>query len=167
VPIIEPDVEFSADADLSRSVEVHEKIIRMIYARCLDHGVLLEGSLIKPSYPQPGLKHPSRKHTTPKDIALATASVIARSVPSAVAGVLFLSGGLPNSTAVSWLSAVNALVNSSSPPSPFARLPPLTFSYGRAIQGEAIKCWVRGEKDRMKAALEEACKGCYKAAQGQ
>ncbi|KAJ4487651.1 fructose-bisphosphate aldolase [Lentinula aciculospora] len=167
VPIVEPDVEFSADASLERSVEVHEKVIGMIYARCREHGVLLEGTLIKPSFPQPGLKHPSRKSITPKDIALATVAVISRSVPSAVPGVVFLSGGLPSPVAISYLSAVNALVNSSSAPSPFARLPPLTFSYGRAIQGDAIKHWVKGEKQSMKASLEEACKGCYKATKGE
>lgn len=45
VPIVEPDVEFSADASLERSAEVHEKAIRLIYARCEDHGVLLEGKI--------------------------------------------------------------------------------------------------------------------------
>lgn len=90
---------------------MHEKIIGLIYARCRDHGVLLEGveicnellidsqrvipgSLLKPSFPQPGLKHASRASTTAKDIALATAAVISRSVPSAVAGVVFLSGNV-------------------------------------------------------------------------
>jgi fructose-bisphosphate aldolase class I len=43
VPIVEPDVDFGADADLRRSVEVHQRIIAMIYARCLAYGVLLEG----------------------------------------------------------------------------------------------------------------------------
>ena len=43
VPIVEPDVDFSADADLRRSVEVHVKIISMIYARCAAYGVLIEG----------------------------------------------------------------------------------------------------------------------------
>lgn len=43
VPIVEPDVEFSSDADLARSTEVHEKAISMIYARMKTHGVLLEG----------------------------------------------------------------------------------------------------------------------------
>jgi fructose-bisphosphate aldolase, class I len=45
VPIVEPDVEFSGNADLARSVEVHQKAIRMIYTRCLEHGVLLEGAI--------------------------------------------------------------------------------------------------------------------------
>jgi hypothetical protein len=46
VPIVEPDVEFSEDADLARSTEVHHKAISLIYARCLTHGVLLEGTTI-------------------------------------------------------------------------------------------------------------------------
>jgi len=50
------------------------------------------GSLIKPSFPQPGLKHASRDKVTPEEIALATATVISRSVPIAVPGVVFLSG---------------------------------------------------------------------------
>lgn len=45
VPIVEPDVDFSEDADLRRSVEVHVKIINMIYARCAAYGVLIEGKL--------------------------------------------------------------------------------------------------------------------------
>ncbi|KAF5389022.1 hypothetical protein D9757_005146 [Collybiopsis confluens] len=167
VPIVEPDVEFSADADLARSVEVHEKVIGKIYSRCREYGVLLEGSVIKPSYPQPGLKHPSRQNTTAKEIALATASVISRSVPAAVAGVAFLSGGLPTPVAISYLSAVNNLVNSSSSNSPFSRLPPLTFSYGRAIQGKALEHWSKGEKDSMKRAIQEACQACSKAARGE
>lgn len=43
VPIVEPDVDFAEDADLKKSVEVHVKIISMIYARCAAYGVLLEG----------------------------------------------------------------------------------------------------------------------------
>ena len=51
-----------------------------------------EGSLIKPSFAQPGLKHPSRQNITAEEIAAATASVLVRSVPIGVAGVVFLSG---------------------------------------------------------------------------
>jgi len=109
VPIVEPDVDFAEDADLQRSVDVHVKIISMIYARCAAYGVLLEGmcplgvcwprctmhipgSLITPSFPQPGLKHPSRANTPVEAIGLATATVLARSTPVSVAGIVFLSG---------------------------------------------------------------------------
>ena len=112
VPIVEPDVDFAEDADLKKSVEVHVRIISLIYARCAAYGVLLEGksirvtlldkkskliacmlgSLIKPSFPQPGRKHPSRSTTSVETIGLATATVLARSMPVSVAGVVFLSG---------------------------------------------------------------------------
>jgi len=46
VPIVEADVEFSRDADLARSAEVHEKAIEMIYERMRAHGVLLEGNML-------------------------------------------------------------------------------------------------------------------------
>lgn len=46
VPIVEPDVDFSADATLGRSVEVHVRIISMIYAKCAQYGVLLEGATV-------------------------------------------------------------------------------------------------------------------------
>lgn len=92
VPIVEPDVDFSGDADLRRSVEVHVRAISLIYARCAAYGVLTEGTLIKPSFPQPGTKHPSRANVTPEEIAEATAAVLARALPVGVAGVVFLSG---------------------------------------------------------------------------
>lgn len=113
VPIVEPDVDFSRDADLSKSVHVHETIIAMIYERMKAHGVLIEGkfldpyndlgcstdesecflgTLLKPSFPQPGIRNPQRANVTAEEIALATATMLSRSVPIAVAGVLFLSG---------------------------------------------------------------------------
>ncbi|KDR82673.1 hypothetical protein GALMADRAFT_238152 [Galerina marginata CBS 339.88] len=167
VPIVEPDIEFSRDADLARSTEVHERAISMIYERMRAHGILLEGSLIKPSFPQPGLQDPSRTTTTPEQIAVATATVISRCVPSAVPGVLFLSGGLPSSTATQYLAAINALVLASPPTSPFSRLPALTFSYGRALQGEPMKHWVKGDEKGTREALEKWSKACWHAARGE
>ncbi|KAG5731278.1 Fructose-bisphosphate aldolase A, partial [Termitomyces sp. T112] len=167
VPIVEPDVEFMEDADLARSAWVHEQAIARIYERCRIHGVLLEGSLIKPSFPQPGMKHPSRESVTPEEIALATATTISRSVPSAVPGVVFLSGGLPASVATSYLGAVNKLVNEAGPESLLARLQPLTFSFGRALQGDAAKSWVKGDEEGMKEAFEMWSRACWLAAQGK
>ncbi|KAI6039309.1 fructose-bisphosphate aldolase [Pisolithus marmoratus] len=169
VPIVEPDVDFAEDASLKRSVEVHVKIITMIYARCAAYGVLLEGSLIKPSFPQPGLKHPSRPNTSVEAIGLATATVLARSVPISVAGVVFLSGGLSDADSVRYLNAVNAVVNNAPSGSPLclSRLPNLSFSFGRGLQGSAMQKWVRGDEAGAKAAFEERAKACFLAARGE
>lgn len=139
------------------------------------------GSLLKPSFPQPGRKHPSRAQITSADIAVATATLLSRSVPSAVPGVVFLSGmqspvvvcvvswslgGLSSSVATDNLAAVNALVNSSSPTSPFSRLPALSFSFGRALQGEAMMHWTRGDVEATKEAFEKWSRTCWNAAKG-
>ncbi|KAJ3568756.1 hypothetical protein NP233_g5507 [Leucocoprinus birnbaumii] len=166
VPIVEPDVEFSEDADLARSVEVHEKAISLIFDRMRAYNVLLEGSIIKPSFPLPGLKFPGRDKYKAEDIALATATVIARAVPTSVPGVAFLSGGLSPTLATGYLAAVNALVNSSQAPSPFARLPSLTFSFGRALQGDALKEWVKGNEAQTKELLHKWSKVCWQSARG-
>jgi fructose-bisphosphate aldolase class I len=170
VPIVEPDIDWAgSDADLRKSVEVHVKIISMLYARCAAYGVLLEGSLIKPSFAQPGLKHPSRANVTPEEIALATATALARSVPIAVAGIVFLSGGLSDSDATTYLNALNVLVNhaSSAAPSALSRLPPLTFSFGRGLQGNAMQKWVKGDEEGAKKAFEERARVCSAAAKGE
>ncbi|KIJ17961.1 fructose-bisphosphate aldolase [Paxillus involutus ATCC 200175] len=169
VPIVEPDVDFAEDADLKKSVEVHVKIISMIYARCAAYGVLLEGSLIKPSFPQPGLKHPSRATTSIDEIGLATVTVLARSVPIAVAGVVFLSGGLSDSDAVKYLNVVNMIVNKAPAGSPLSlsRLPNLTFSFGRGLQGDAMRKWVKGDEAGAKQAFEARAKACWLAAKGE
>ncbi|KAG6868623.1 hypothetical protein C0993_000213 [Termitomyces sp. T159_Od127] len=145
VPIVEPDVEFAEDADLARSAWVHEQAITRIYERCRIHGVLLEGVF---QFHMSLLINPDvfrRESVTPEDVALATATTISRSVPSAVPGVLFLSG----------------------PESPLARLQPLTFSFGRALQGDAAKSWVNGDEAGMKEAFEIRARGCWLAAQGK
>jgi len=123
--------------------------------------------LSSPSFPQPGLKHPSRTTTTPDDIALATATVIARSVPASVAGVVFLSGGLAPSVALSYLSSLNNLVNKSPPRSPFSRLPPLSFSYGRAMQQDALRLWVRGDEAGAQQSLQRMSQACFRAVKGE
>ncbi|KAI0036521.1 aldolase [Vararia minispora EC-137] len=167
VPIVEPDVDFAEDADLRRSVEVHQRIIGMIYARCIAYGVLLEGSLIKPSFAQPGLKHLSRKATSVQDIALATATVLARTVPIGVAGVVFLSGGLSDDDAALYLHAINDLKNKSEPHVAIARLPPLTFSFGRGLQGDAMEKWAAGDEQGAKEAFARRAKVCFDAARGE
>lgn len=80
---------------------------------------------------------------------------------------LVFQGGLPTPTAINYLAAVNALVASSAPGSPFTRLPALTFSYGRALQGEPMKCWVKGDEEGVKRELMKGAKACWHAARGE
>lgn len=183
VPIVEPDLDFAADASLEKSVEAHVKIISAIYARLSVYGVLVEGTLIKPSFPQPGVNHLHRKTVTPAEIAMATATVLIRSLPIGVAGVVFLSGmaimsfklretnpvigGLEDRIATDYLRALNALVNAAEPESALKRLPPLTFSFGRGLQGDAMKLWVLGDSQGARDAFEKRAAVCYAAGRGE
>ena len=125
------------------------------------------GTLIKPSFPQPGLKHPSRSTTEPKQVAEATASALVRSLPIGVAGVVFLSGGLPDETASLYLSTINTLLDSADAMSAYKRLPPLTFSFGRGLQGNAMRKWVAGDEDGAKEAFRTRASVCSAAVKGK
>lgn len=76
-------------------------------------------------------------------------------------------GGLSDSDAALYLHKVNEVVNSAKPPSALARLPPLTFSFGRGLQGDAMQKWVRGDENGAKQAFEERARVCSSAAKGE
>src|SRR5690606_28294166 len=69
---------------------------------------------------------------TPQEVAEATVRCLKRHVPAAVPGIAFLSGGQSSAEATEHLSLMNRI----------GGLPwELTFSYGRALQEEALKAW--------------------------
>lgn len=80
-------------------------------------------------------------------------------------------GGLPDETAALYLQHVNKLVDGAKAkadvePSPYARLPPLSFSFGRGLQGDAMQLWVRNDEDGAREAFRVRAKACSKAAKG-
>lgn len=75
-------------------------------------------------------------------------------------------GGLASAVALDYLSSLNILVNNSPAPSPFSRLPPLSFSFGRAMQKDAMRLWMHGDDEAAKRALEGMSQGCYRAVKG-
>ncbi|KAG1872427.1 fructose-bisphosphate aldolase [Suillus subalutaceus] len=98
------------------------------------------GSLIKPSFPQAFFAFQSTE-----EIGLTTVIILARQVPVAVEGVVFISGGLSDSDAVKFLNAVNVVANKVLANSPLSPLPHLTLSFGRGLQGDAMQKWVKGD----------------------
>jgi len=67
-----------------------------------------------------------------EEVAERTVRCLKRTVPSAVPGIAFLSGGQSDEVATEHLSLMNAMGD----------LPwKLTFSYGRALQAAALKAW--------------------------
>jgi len=96
--------------------------------------------LLKPNMIISGIK--CAKQASVKEVALATVRCLRRHVSAAVPGIVFLSGGQNHLVATAHLSAINQLEE----PRPWT----LSFSYGRALQDEALRAW-RGKSENLKA----------------
>jgi fructose-bisphosphate aldolase class I len=119
-------------------------------------GVMLEGVILKPNMVLPGSTCP--KQETVDEVADATVRCLLRSVPAAVPGIAFLSGGQSAELASARLNAMNVRFES--------RLPwALAFSFARAIQQPALELW-RGQEANVLAAQRALCHraGCNRAA---
>ena len=158
VPIIEPEILMDGDHDILTTSEIQEKIIKEVYFACQQNGVYLEGTLLKPSMTVPGADYEGK--SDPKNVALATVTTLLRSVPAAVPGIVFLSGGLSEEEASLYLNEMNLLAADK----PWN----LSFSYGRALQHSCLRAWSGSNIDKGQKALiaraqanSEASKGLY------
>ncbi|MGH7931028.1 MAG: class I fructose-bisphosphate aldolase, partial [Candidatus Binatia bacterium] len=105
--------------------------------------VSLEAMLLKPNMVISGIK--CERPASVKEVALATLRCLGRHVPAAVPGIVFLSGGQNHLAATEHLSAINQI----DAPKPWK----LSFSYGRALQDEALKAW-HGKNENVKAGQQ-------------
>jgi len=140
VPIVEPEVLMDGDHSLETSVKVTQRVLAATYKALHDANVLLEGTLLKPNMVLNGM---ALKPVTPNEVAHATLTVLLRTVPPAVPGINFLSGGQSEEEASQNLNAINAVHL----PRPWN----LSFSYGRALQHSCLKSW-RGQKEHVAEA---------------
>uniref|UniRef100_A0A8C9CSL2 Fructose-bisphosphate aldolase n=1 Tax=Phocoena sinus TaxID=42100 RepID=A0A8C9CSL2_PHOSS len=132
---------------LARYASICQQVLAAVYKALSDHHVYLEGTLLKPNMVTPGHACPIKY--SPEEIAMATVTALRRTVPPAVPGVTFLSGGQSEEEASLNLNAINQC--------PLPRPWALTFSYGRALQASALNTW-RGQRDNAGAATEEFIK---------
>lgn len=113
----------------------------------MGHNIFLEGTLLKPNMVTAGQSCPTKY--TPAQVAEATVTALARTVPAAVPGITFLSGGQSEEDATVHLDAINKFPGRK----PWA----LTFSYGRALQASVLQAWA-GKDDQVNKAQEELLK---------
>jgi fructose-bisphosphate aldolase class I len=131
VPIVEPEVLMDGSHSIERCEEVTSNVLHATFNALKEQRVRLEGLLLKPNMVISGRQCP--KQASVEDVALATLRCLSRHVPPAVPGIVFLSGGQDHVTATRHLNAINKL----DLPKPWK----LTFSYGRALQDEALQAW--------------------------
>jgi len=140
VPIVEPEILVDGPHDIDRCAEVTERVLAACYKALNTHHVLLEGTLLKPNMVTPGSES---KKVAPEVIAEYTVRTLQRTVPPAVPGVMFLSGGQSEEEATVNLNAMNKLQTKK----PWT----LSFSYGRALQSSTLKTWLGKEENVGKA----------------
>lgn len=142
VPIVEPEVLIDGDHSIERCAYVSEKVWSCVVKHLNENNILFEGMLLKPNMVLPGAE--SGEKATPKKVAWYTVRTLRRTIPAAVPGITFLSGGQSEEEATLNLNAMNSLPSSVRPWS-------LSFSYGRALQASCLKAW-GGKKENVEGA---------------
>jgi fructose-bisphosphate aldolase, class I len=140
VPIVEPEVLMEGTHTIERSQEVTTAALEALYAQLNEARVYLPGTLLKPNMVLSGYECATQ--ASDDEIARRSIDTYLHSVPAAVPGIVFLSGGQTDEQATARLDAMNKLG-----PHPWE----LSFSYGRALQAPAIKAW-KGEVENVNAA---------------
>ena len=130
VPIVEPEVLMDGDHTIERCAEVTEATLAAVYQELGESRVVLDGTLLKPNMIVSGKGCPTQADV--QKVAEETIRVLKRTVPAAVPGIVFLSGGQSSELATAHLNAMNAI----------GGVPwELSFSYGRALQETTLKAW--------------------------
>ncbi len=132
VPIVEPEVLMDGDHTIERCEEVTEWTLNAVYDALYLNRVTLEHTVLKPSMVVAGKKN--ARQGSVEEVAERTVRVLKRTVPAAVAGIAFLSGGQSDELATRHLHAMNQMYKGNLPW-------PLSFSYGRALQQASLKAW--------------------------
>jgi fructose-bisphosphate aldolase class I len=145
VPILEPEVLLGGNHSRARANEVIKETMNTVIAACQDQGVDLSGIIVKTAMALSGSE--SGKKDTPEEVAESTLDALMASVPAAVPGIVFLSGGQGDDQATDNLNAIAKRAAAANAPWP------LTFSYARALQDEALTIW-KGEDANMPAARD-------------
>ena len=133
VPIVEPEVLMDGDHTIDRCYEATEVTLREVYYQLGLQGVYLEGSLLKPNMVLSGKSASVRAGA--QEVAENTVSCLMRTVPAAMPGVVFLSGGQSDEEATVNLDAINRHATDAGAPWQ------LSFSYGRGLQAAPLKAW--------------------------
>jgi fructose-bisphosphate aldolase class I len=140
VPIVEPEILMDGAHDIARCEDVTRFVLKSVFDELYDLRVALEGMVLKPNMVVCGKGCSNRASVA--EVAERTIAVLKASVPSAVPGIAYLSGGQSDEEATAHLDAMNRIGGF-----PWK----MTFSYGRALQAAPQKAW-SGKRENVAAA---------------
>ncbi|RRO16955.1 fructose-bisphosphate aldolase class I [Saccharopolyspora rhizosphaerae] len=152
VPIVEPEVLCNGDHGLAESARATHLALASVFDELELSGVALRGLVLKPNFVTPGLGAPAAPAST---VAAATLEVLSGTVPPAVPGIAFLSGGHPTADACAFLAELDATTE---------RPWQVTFSFGRALVSDALRTWA-GDAAHTAAAQGALRANCRHAAE--
>jgi len=140
VPIVEPEVLMDGAHSIDRCDEVTRWVLQTVFNELAEQRVELEGIVLKPNMVISGKKNANRAGV--EEVAEKTIAALKATVPSAVPGIAYLSGGQSDEEATAHLDAMNKIGGF-----PWS----MTFSYGRALQAAPQKAW-SGKTENVAAA---------------
>jgi len=134
VPIVEPEVLMDGNHNSESCYKITTEVLKVCYEQLYLHNVDLTGTILKPNMILPGKD--CKKKETGEKIAEMTLKCLENSVPKEVPGIAFLSGGQTEIEATKNLNLINKNNNTK-----FI----MSFSYGRALQQSALRCWGKNQ----------------------
>ncbi len=143
VPMVEPEVLMDGDHDIDTCFEVSMATLREVFYQLAHQRVDIEAMVLKPNMVLSGKAAIDRAE--PEEVAEMTLACLEHTVPAAVPGIAFLSGGQDDDEATLNLDAINRLAVDVGAPWE------LTFSYGRGLQAAPQQAWA-GKRDNMARA---------------
>jgi fructose-bisphosphate aldolase class I len=106
-PIVEPEILTDGDHTIEESAAATERVLSYVIRALNEHNVFLEGCLLKPNMVTQGATATDKKSA--KEIAWFTVRTLSRTIPGALRGVTFLSGGQSEEEATLNLNEMNKI----------------------------------------------------------
>jgi len=144
VPIVEPEILMSGSHTIEDCYEVSQRTLNVVFEQLIMHHVDLKGIVLKPNMIISGLN--CSEQASISKVAELTFKCLKDNVPSDVPGIAFLSGGQSSDLATAHLNEMNEKYMHDMPWN-------LTFSYGRALQEDALKTWGGSDRGNAQEAL--------------
>ena len=161
VPMVEPEVLLEGKHSRLRSRQVLEETLATLVEALQNHAIDMSGVILKTAMAISGSE--SGRKDTPEEVAEDTVGALMNVMPRGLGGVVFLSGGQSPDQATDNLRAIEREAKAKNAPWP------MTFSYSRALQDEALRAWAGEDKnvEAAQAVYLERLKSVYEAAKGQ
>jgi fructose-bisphosphate aldolase class I len=131
VPIVEPEILLDGNHTTIMCEEIETKVLKLLFKKLKEKSVDLTSLILKTSMILPGKDNEVK--AAPLEVAKATVRTLLNSVPREVAGVVFLSGGQSPDEATNNLNEIEKNLD--------GLTFPISFSFARALQEEALKTW--------------------------